>query len=106
MEDNEVKARNLSTALALFPLTLLIFLLGLSVFLFGSDSSYGANQIALVMATFAAAIVVGCDVLSTSARACRRRRAPAREGHEDRREARGREQPHAKSRVAVDWMSG
>ena len=36
----------------------------------------------------------------------RGRRAPAREGHEDRREARGREQPHAKSRVAVDWMSG
>ena len=57
MEDNEVKEPNLSIALALFPLVLLIFLLGLSVFLFGSDSSYGANQIALVMATFAAAIV-------------------------------------------------
>ncbi len=56
-QDNEVKDRNLSSTLALFPLTLLIFLLGLSVYLFGSDSSYGANQIALVMATFAAAVV-------------------------------------------------
>ncbi len=59
MKDDEVKDRNLSITLALFPLTLLIFLLGLSVYLFGSDSSYGANQIALVMATFAAAVVGG-----------------------------------------------
>ena len=57
IQSNEVKDRNLSITLALFPLMLLIFLLGLSVYLFGSDSSYGANQIALVIATFAAAIV-------------------------------------------------
>lgn len=36
---------------------MLIGMLGLSVFLFGSDASYGANQIALVIATGIAALV-------------------------------------------------
>lgn len=47
----------LSPALALAPIIFLIALLGCSVYLFGSDSSYGANQIALVLATCVAALV-------------------------------------------------
>ena len=39
-----------STLQALTPLTLLILMLGSSVLLFGDDSSYGPNQIALLMA--------------------------------------------------------
>ncbi len=55
------KTRNnneqLTPALAAAPIVLLIGMLALSVYLFGSDASYGANQIALVMATGAAALV-------------------------------------------------
>lgn len=47
----------LTTALALTPILFLIALLGCSVYLFGADSSYGANQIALVLATCMAALV-------------------------------------------------
>jgi NhaC family Na+:H+ antiporter len=47
----------LNTALALTPIVFLVCLLACSVYLFGSDSSYGANQIALVMATCVAALV-------------------------------------------------
>ena len=47
----------LTLPLALTPIVFLISLLACSVFLFGSDSSYGANQIALVMATCVAALV-------------------------------------------------
>jgi len=47
----------LNLPLALTPILFLITLLGCSVYLFGSDSSYGANQIALVLATCVAALV-------------------------------------------------
>ena len=47
----------LSTTLALSPVLFLVALLGCSVYLFGADSSYGANQIALVLASCAAALV-------------------------------------------------
>lgn len=47
----------LNLALAAAPIVLLIALLAASVFLFGADASYGANQIALVMATALAALV-------------------------------------------------
>ncbi|MFK7829669.1 MAG: Na+/H+ antiporter NhaC [Congregibacter sp.] len=47
----------LTPALAATPIILLIALLAASVYLFGSDASYGANQIALVMATAVAALV-------------------------------------------------
>ena len=57
MQYDKLNEQNLTIPLALFPLALLILLLGLSVYLFGSDSSYGANQIALIIATFSAALV-------------------------------------------------
>jgi NhaC family Na+:H+ antiporter len=47
----------LSLVLALTPIVFLVAMLGCSVYLFGSDSSYGANQIALVLATCVAALV-------------------------------------------------
>ena len=47
----------LSPLLALTPIAFLIILLACSVYLFGADSSYGANQIALVLATCVAALV-------------------------------------------------
>ncbi|QFU77978.1 Na+/H+ antiporter NhaC [Halioglobus maricola] len=43
--------------MALTPIVFLVSLLGCSVYLFGADSSYGANQIALVLATCVAALV-------------------------------------------------
>lgn len=51
------RSRELTTSLALTPILFLVILLGCSVFLFGADSSYGANQIALVLATCVAALV-------------------------------------------------
>jgi len=51
------QAPGLSTTLALAPVIFLVCLLACSVYLFGSDSSYGANQVALVLATCAAALV-------------------------------------------------
>ena len=42
---------------ALIPISVLVFLLSLSVYLFGEDSSYGPNQIALCVGTIAAALV-------------------------------------------------
>ena len=42
---------------ALIPLLVLVFLLALSVYYFADDSSYGANQIALLCAAFVAAII-------------------------------------------------
>ena len=42
---------------ALIPVLSLIFMLAMSVYLYGEDSSYGANQIALLLATGIAAIV-------------------------------------------------
>ncbi len=47
----------LTPALAAAPILLLIGLLAVSVYLFGADASYGANQIALVLATALAALV-------------------------------------------------
>jgi NhaC family Na+:H+ antiporter len=49
--------QELTLPLALTPIVFLVSLLACSVYLFGSDSSYGANQIALVMATCVAALV-------------------------------------------------
>ncbi len=43
--------------LALAPVLFLVALLACSVYLFGADSSYGANQIALVLSTVVAALV-------------------------------------------------
>jgi NhaC family Na+:H+ antiporter len=47
----------LGLALALTPILFLVLLLGCSVYLFGSDASYGANQIVLVLATCVTALV-------------------------------------------------
>ncbi|QIB65821.1 Na+/H+ antiporter NhaC [Kineobactrum salinum] len=47
----------LTTALALTPVIFLTLLLATSVYLFGADSSYGANQIALILASCVAALV-------------------------------------------------
>lgn len=47
----------LSLQLALAPVLLLVALLATSVFLFGADSSYGANQIALLFSAGAVALV-------------------------------------------------
>src|SRR5210317_289380 len=47
----------LTPGLALAPIIFLITLLACSVYLFGSDSSYGANQIALVLSACVAALV-------------------------------------------------
>jgi NhaC family Na+:H+ antiporter len=47
----------LTLALALTPILFLIMLLAASVYLFGADASYGANQIALVLATAVTALV-------------------------------------------------
>ncbi len=49
--------KELTLVLALTPVVFLILLLASSVYLFGADSSYGANQIALVMATSVAALI-------------------------------------------------
>ena len=42
---------------ALVPISVLICLLGAAVYLFGDNSSSGPNQIALLFATFAAALI-------------------------------------------------
>ena len=42
---------------ALIPIAALVMMLALSVYLFGSDSSYGPNQIVLTLAAAVAAIV-------------------------------------------------
>ena len=47
----------LNLVLALTPIVFLVAMLACSVYLFGPDSSYGANQIALVLATCVAALV-------------------------------------------------
>ena len=43
--------------LAVLPILFLVGLLACSVFLFGADSSYGANQVALVLTACVAALV-------------------------------------------------
>ena len=57
MTDLEAPEEHLNLGLALCPIIILVALLACSVYLFGSDASYGANQIALVMATCVAALV-------------------------------------------------
>ncbi len=57
MNASRHQTRELSLPLALTPILFLIALLACSVYLFGPDSSYGANQIALVLATCVAALV-------------------------------------------------
>ena len=47
----------LTLGLALAPVLLLVVLLALSVFLYGADSSYGANQIALLFSAAAVGLV-------------------------------------------------
>ena len=42
---------------ALVPITLLIIMLSLSVYLYGDNSSYGGNQIALILAASVGAII-------------------------------------------------
>ena len=49
--------QGLTPLLALTPIVFLVLMLACSVYLFGADSSYGANQIALVMATCVTALV-------------------------------------------------
>ena len=50
------EAQRPALALALLPIAVLIAILGINVFLFGEDSSYGPNQIALLLAAATAAI--------------------------------------------------
>ncbi len=54
----DTSARQPSMLQALLPIGLLVILLAFSVYLYGSDSSYGANQIALVICA-AVALLVG-----------------------------------------------
>ena len=54
MNENKIDITPLQ---ALTPIIFLVLMLACSVYLFGSDSSYGANQIALIMATCVAALV-------------------------------------------------
>ena len=50
-------ATELTPLLALLPIIFLVALLACSVYLFGADSSYGANQVALVLTACVAALV-------------------------------------------------
>ncbi|MDT0594218.1 Na+/H+ antiporter NhaC [Glaciecola petra] len=54
-ENNSTKTPSMLDALT--PIILLIVLMGSSVYLFGEDSSFGPNQIALLIGTFTAAII-------------------------------------------------
>jgi len=55
MSSSSIKAPSLTDALV--PLVSLIFLLALSVYLFGEDASYGANQISLMLCGLLAAVI-------------------------------------------------
>lgn len=57
MTESAATPRQPSMLQALLPLSALILMLALSVHLYGSDSSYGANQIALLLAAGVAALV-------------------------------------------------
>lgn len=57
MNPSPKQPAGLTLFLALIPIVFLVALLACSVYLFGADSSYGANQIALVLATCVAALV-------------------------------------------------
>ncbi len=66
MSGNRHENPQLSAALALTPIAFLVAMLACSVYLFGADSSYGANQIVLVLATCITAIVGARTGLSWS----------------------------------------
>ena len=55
--DQNVAAPSISLGLAITPILVLIALLGANVYLFGEDSSYGPNQIALLMAAATAGLI-------------------------------------------------
>ena len=57
MSSSRSKNPELTLPLALTPIVFLASLLACSVYLFGADSSYGANQIALVLAACVSALV-------------------------------------------------
>ena len=57
LNNSQASGPQLTTALALLPIIFLTALLASSVYLFGSDSSAGANQVALVLASCVAALV-------------------------------------------------
>ena len=60
MKSVDVEIPRASIFIALAPILVLIGLLGINVYLFGEDSSYGPNQIALLLAAAAAAIAGIC----------------------------------------------
>ena len=51
------ESNNITPVQALTPIVFLVVLLACSVYLFGSDSSYGANQVALMLATCVTALI-------------------------------------------------
>ena len=55
--ENGAPPREMSVLVAATPVVVLVVLLALSVYLYGSDSSYGGNQIALLIAAAVAAII-------------------------------------------------
>jgi len=57
MQTEEDHSPKLTPWVALTPIVFLVMLLAASVYLFGADSSYGANQIALVLATCVTALL-------------------------------------------------
>ena len=57
MENNQKQLKEASLLDALIPIIILVFLLGSSVYLFKDNSSYGPNQIALLLAMGVAAII-------------------------------------------------
>ncbi|MAT93866.1 MAG: Na+/H+ antiporter NhaC [Halioglobus sp.] len=57
MNAEQTSPPELTPLLALTPIVFLVVLLACSVYLFGADSSYGANQIALILAACVAALV-------------------------------------------------
>lgn len=56
----EKTSNPIALPMALLPVVVLIAFLGINVYLYGADSSYGPNQIALLLAAAAAAIVGMC----------------------------------------------
>ena len=57
MKKVNVESRTPSLFAALLPVFVLIGLLGVNVYLYGEDSSYGPNQIALLLAAASATLV-------------------------------------------------
>ncbi len=55
--EKELSSRTPSLLQAVFPVLIMVSLLALSVFLFGEDSSYGPNQIALCVGAAAAGLI-------------------------------------------------